>query len=120
MPATLGIQILLTAVIITLTCLLAFIGVQVIFILREVHKAAKKLNQTHSPTLYSTQPFTTFNVLEGLVKNQFSSVQHINADALPVTSEKLVEETTSKPFFHITTLQERGRRVFHRLGKPLI
>lgn len=131
MPAFTNIQILLTVVILTLTGLLVFIGVQVIFILREVHRATKKLNETGQHA--NNSPFS-------ILRQAFSSIQNHpkialeeermspNTDTKITTSQYLtllqqeVGEEKSESFPHITALQERGRtsgRVFHRAGKPL-
>ena len=133
MPAFTNIQILLTAVIVTLTGLLFFIGFQVILILRELHRATKKLNQSDSRAQH-----TTVSVL----KQTFKTLSHkrINTNAVPeITPDTdtrisnsthlslLVqnqEQEEENKFSHIEALQERGRqsegsRVFHRSGKPL-
>lgn len=139
-----NIQILLAAVIFTLTALLVFIGVQVILILREVHRATKKLNAHNSANAY-----TSIGILKQALYNSThlgNNKTQSNLESLPTINEDsgLNEDTDSRipaspyfaalmqepqetennqPFAHITALQERGRqtggRVFHRAGKPL-
>lgn len=133
MPAA-TIQVLLTAVIITLTGLLVFMGVQVILILHEVHRAAKKLHKEPTAKL-PTQ--STVSVLQQLIKNQAAPVTQIDADAPPkptmfeqlsyetLSTQTEVCESSQDTFSHITAIRERGResgntRVFHRSGKPLV
>lgn len=136
MPAA-TIQVLLTSVIITLTGLLLFMGVQVILILREVHRAAKRLNKKESATELPSIQQSTVSVLQQLIKNQAAPVTQIDADAPPKPTmfEQFSYETLSAQtevcassqdtFSHITAIRERGRqsdmtRVFHRSGKPLV
>lgn len=140
-PAFTSIQLLLTTVIFTLTTLLVFIGVQVILILREVHKATKKMNSNQSSTQY-----TPMGVLKQALYNSthlinnaepriasFPTIQEEKfspeADTKITNSPYLTFLTENEPekametFPHISALQERGRqttgRVFHRAGKPL-
>lgn len=140
MPALANIQFLLIAVIATLTGLLAFIGFQVILILKEVHGAAKKLNAKEG------NRETTFGMLKKVFSNKqiqppkfdeekfTDDVQfHPNTDTrisaspyLSILQEYRQNEEKgleTEAFSHITALQERGRqsssRVFHRNGKPL-
>lgn len=130
MPALTNIQILLTAVILTLTGLLVFIGVQVIFILREVHQAAKQLNKTQTANSY-----TPFGILRQALYNSIHPTHNQEQEMSPDVDTKIsasqyltllqqeTGEEKGEAFSHITALQERGRqtggRVFHRAGKPL-
>ena len=124
MPAIQGIQILLAVVVLILTGLLVFIGIQVIFILKDTRKAVKKANRVldkQSLTLRdkSSEQISTPSFLSQLigVKSQVISQNKVlTDDVAPRGSEN--------PFIHIQALQERGRemfspRVFHRQGKPL-
>lgn len=95
MPAIESIQILLAAVILTLTGLLVFIGVQVILILREAHSAARRLNKEEKPGVSFVNPHGN-----GKIENR----ELQKDDDFPS---------------HIASLQERGRRVFIREGRPL-
>lgn len=140
-PAFTSIQLLLAAVIFTLTALLVFIGVQVILILREVHKAAKKLNNNQSSAQY-----TPIGVLKQALYNSthLANKTAPNIESFPTLHEEKFSpdadtKITNSPYLtfltenqpekgmetfpHISALQERGRqtggRVFHRAGKPL-
>ena len=112
MPAIQGIQILLAAVIVTLTGLLIFIGIQVIFILKDARRAVKKANRVLDKTI---EPISTPSFLSQLIGGKIQNhPQTISENQMPVEN----------PFSHIQSLQERGRemfgpRVFHRQGKPL-
>lgn len=138
-----NIQILLATVIFTLTALLVFIGVQVIFILREVHRATKKLNAnasapSHTPMGVLKQALYNSTHLRLKAETNLASLPTINEDGelnsntdsrIPASPyfaalmQESQETESSQPFAHITALQERGRqtggRVFHRAGKPL-
>lgn len=114
MPAIAGIQILLAGVILILTTLLVFVGVQVIFILRDVRLSIKKINQVASPQM-SVRTLLEY-LLVGKAKKSPADYLVINEEE----TEEIVQMTNkSDAFSHITQLQERGRRVFHREGKPL-
>lgn len=123
MPAIQGIQILLAAVILTLTGLLVFIGVQVIFILKDARKAVKKANRVLDKTV---EPISTPSFLSQLIgaKPQIIS----DKQSLTRWDNKMPTDDVAprgdNPFGHIQALQERGRemfgpRVFTRRGKPL-
>lgn len=134
MPAITSIQILLIGVILVLTALLVFIGSQVIFILRELHGAAKKLNgkEQVSPNLFSLvkqAKNASQNTDTQIPINKFVSSE-MNTFSLPTIRENGLEneiELNEHIFSHISAIQERGRqitpaaarRVFHRSGKPL-
>ena len=128
MPAIQGIQILLAAVIVTLTGLLIFIGIQVIFILKDAKRAVKKANrvldkqsltpwdkQSLTPWDKTVEPISTPSFLSQLIGGKTQNhPQTISENQMPIEN----------PFGHISALQERGRemfgpRVFHRQGKPL-
>ncbi|MBI3290327.1 hypothetical protein HYZ78_02935 [Candidatus Microgenomates bacterium] len=115
MPAIQGIQILLAAVVLTLTGLLVFIGVQVIFILKDARRAVKKANRVLDK---QTEDVSTFGFLSRVIGVK---PQVISENKMPTDD---VAPRGDNPFGHIQTLQERGRemfgpRVFHRKGKPL-
>ena len=117
MPAIANIQILLTGVIVILTSLLVFVGIQVILIMRELHRIAKNLN--------GTSDFSSLGLLGNLTKNFFNLAQHINGDSdIEFAQKEEVikgdnDKSQEESFTHIRALQERGRRVFYREGKPL-
>lgn len=114
MPAIQGIQILLAGVILILTTILVFVGVQVIFILRDVRLSIKKINQVVSPQM-SVRTLLEY-LLVGQHKKPRIEYQVIDEEQ---TDEIVRVAGKSDAFAHITQLQERGRRVFHREGKPL-
>lgn len=87
-----NVQILLITVIVTLTGLLVFIGIQVILILKETHSVAKRLNREQKNDI----SFTKDDIDNGKIENQDGE--------FPT---------------HIASLQEKGRRVFVREGRPL-
>ena len=116
MPAIQGIQILLATVIVTLTGLIVFIGVLVIFILKDARKAVKKANRVLDK---SSEPISTPSFLSQLMG---AKPQVISENKMP--TDDVAPRGAENPFGHITALQERGRemfgpRVFHRKGKPL-
>lgn len=125
MPAIQGIQILLGVVIVTLTALLIFVGIQVVFILREVRGAVKKINQalgnklTRSPK-HANIPISVRTFLEYLLLGQPKVEPPKYTTISENQTDDVVEaESIEDSFKHITALQEKGRRVFHREGKPL-
>lgn len=112
MPAIQGIQILLAVVIVTLTGLIVFIGVQVIFILKDARKAVKKANRV----LDKSESVSTPSLLGQLFGGKPQIISENKTDDVAPHGDN--------PFGHIQALQERGRemfgpRVFHRKGKPL-
>lgn len=127
MPAITGIQILLAAVIVTLTGLLVFIGVQVVFILKDARRAVRKANRVLDR---SSERISTASFLSQLIG---AKPQVISENKMP--TDELLPKGAQNPFGHIQALQERGRdefgrrpgwtsgpegpRVFHREGKPL-
>lgn len=115
-PAIAGIQILLGTVILTLTALLVFVGVQVVFILRDLRATVKKINGTLDKPQVSTRTFLEYLLIGQSKKQQQTEYQVIDEEQ---TDEVMRIATKSGSFSHITELQERGRRVFHREGKPL-
>lgn len=120
-------QILLFSVVVVLTCLLVFLGVQVFFILREARRTMEKINKLlDSANLVSdsvARPIASFaNFVDG-VKN-FGNLMDMVLNKKEVTLERgydrgEVEEQEEGHHSHIQTLQERGRRFFHKDGKPL-
>lgn len=117
MPAIQGIQILLTAVVLTLTGLLVFIGVQVVFILKDARKAVRKANRVLDR---SSERISTASFLSQLIG---AKPQVISENKIP--TDEILPKGVENPFGHIQVLQEKGRqmfegpRVFHRQGKPL-
>lgn len=142
-----GIQLLLGAVIVILTALLFFVGIQVILILRDARTVVKRVHEllvkeqsgAFSPsyplvptarrfpglTLFSflTQLFTKHQSLpDNFVGVQMSSYEydlHAQAGESKSQTDDVMKPQTSDDFNHITALQERGRRSGHRLGEPL-
>lgn len=128
MPALQGIQILLAAVIVTLTALLIFVGVQVVLILKEAHLAVKKINASLEKTktvssFEQIRPrFSVFGFLEQLISRNGEKFEETTETHLQLEKEEPTDDVLgarTSDFSHITRLQETGRRVFHREGKPL-
>lgn len=110
-------QILLFAVVTILTILLLVVGIQVFFILRDTKKTLDKINKVLDDAgLVSgsvAKPIFGFaNFVEGL-KNIKNLADFVSSKT--VQDEKILEE----PHSHIQSLQERGRRFFHKDGKTL-
>ncbi len=119
-------QILLYSVVTILTVLLVVLGVQVFFILKEAKRTLDKINKIlDDANLISesvARPIVGFsNFLEGVKSfgNLVNMVMNKNggADTQRDYSEEEPEEPL--PHSHIQVLQERGRRFFHKDGKPL-
>lgn len=124
-------QILLTVVVTILTGLLVFVGVQVFFILRDLQKSIKKLNKilddagVVSDTV--VKPIVgVASFVEGL-RGIKGIVDLLNEKANSHSAQKKIKVPVDEPeeletthlHTHISELQERGRRFFHRGGRPL-
>lgn len=134
-------QVLLATVVTILTGLLVFVGVQVFFILRDVQKTIKKANKilddagivsdTVVKPIVGVASFVEgLKGIKGIVDLLHDKavpskkVERKAKELLPVEYEVLAEEDerpteSSHVHTHISALQERGRRFFHRGGKPL-
>lgn len=129
------VQILLFVVASVLTLALLVLGVEVFFILRESYRALKKLNKVlddaGSVSEAVTKPILGFsNFVEG-IKNFKKIAEAFKGEGGVSSSEQgfdsptpptLGEEEGFSPeaeHAHIESLQERGRRFFHKGGKPL-
>lgn len=119
-------QILLYSVVTILTVLLVVLGVQVFFIIKEVKRTLDKINKIlDDANLISgsvARPIVGFsNFLEGI--KSFGNLVNIvmnkreGMDTQRDYSEGELEEPVHHS--HIQALQERGRRFFHKDGKPL-
>ncbi|MBI5356283.1 hypothetical protein HZB78_01580 [Candidatus Collierbacteria bacterium] len=138
-------QVILVVVITTLTILLTFIGIQVVYILKDLretlHKVNKIVGQAESLTTAISKPITGISSLvEGIQssmkiaellgyvkKNAKSAIEELpekisemksdlnNAIHQPEESEKSVEPPKSSPA-HTTSAV---KRFFHRSGTPL-
>ncbi|MBI4059005.1 hypothetical protein HY404_02065 [Candidatus Microgenomates bacterium] len=116
-----GVQLLLGAVVLILTALLVFVGVQVIFILKDVRGTVKKINHTISQSA-QTSTLSAWGLLEHVLKsgkNSTSEYENSVTSTAQYQTDDVVVHTQKDSLEHITALQERGRRVFHRQGKPL-
>lgn len=126
-------QILLTVVATILTGLLVFVGVQVFLILRDVQKTIKKANKILDDAGIVADTVVkpiigVANFVEGIkgIKG-IVDLLHDKANTGHHTTKKLKAPVESEPedlesahlHTHISELQERGRRFFHRGGKPL-
>lgn len=132
-------QILLAVVVTVLTGLLVFVGTQVFFILREMQKTLQKLNKILDDAGIVADTVVkpiigVANFVEG-IKGIKGIIDLIQDKASPHLSQKkkieaqipyeaFVEEEEPRthiesPHIHISEMQERGRRFFHRGGKPL-
>lgn len=112
-------QILLFAVVTILTILLSVVGIQVFFILRDTKKTLDKVNKILDDAgLVSgsvAKPILGFaNFVDG-VKNIKNLVDFVSSKT--VQDEKTLGG--DQPHSHIQSLQERGRRFFHKDGKTL-
>ena len=119
------VQILLFAVASVLTVLLLVLGVEVFFILRESYRALKKLNRVldnaGSVSEAVSKPRVGFaNFVEG-IKNFKKIAEGFDSPtpSMPVISEEKENFPVEGEHAHIESLQERGRRFFHKDGKPL-
>lgn len=129
------VQILLFVVVSVLTSLLVAVGVQAFFILRQLRhtivKLDKVLEDAHVLTSSIARPivgFTNFiesmkhigDLVDFILERRGSSTKselpqdQLSQAATPITFE---EEQPRHPA--VAALQERGRRFFHRDGKPL-
>lgn len=119
-------QILLFSVVTILTILLVGLGTQVYFILREVRRTIDRINgildNVNMVSDSVSRPIIGFaNFLDGM-KN-FSNIIDL------VLNKKENHEFNSEynhpsidhsdDHSHVSLLQERGRRFFHKDGKPL-
>lgn len=112
-------QVLLFAVVTILTILLLVVGIQVFFVLRDAKKTLDKVNKILDDAgLVSgsvAKPILGFaNFVDG-VKNIKNLVDFVSPKN--VQDEKILEG--GEPHSHIQSLQERGRRFFHKSGKTL-
>lgn len=115
-------QILLFVVVSVLTILLVAVGVQVFFILREAKKALQRANQILEDASFVTGSLT--RPVTGLA-GFLEGVRGIK-DLVDFVAEKIHHERSeyqgqieSGETHQIGELQERGRRFFHKEGKPL-
>lgn len=132
-------QILLAVVVTVLTGLLVFVGTQVFLILREMQKTLQKLNKILDDAGLVADTVVkpiigVANFVEG-IKGIKGIIDLIQDKASPHLSQKkkieaqipyeaFVEEEEPRthiesPHIHISEMQERGRRFFHRGGKLL-
>lgn len=129
-------QILLAVVATVLTGLLAFVGYQVFQIFREAQKTLQKLNKVLDDVgvisnTVSKPVVSVANLFEGVkgVKKLIELFQEKSAKKEvgnenrfmmeTIIEEEKSEEESAHFHTHISALQERGRRFFHRGGKPL-
>src|SRR3989344_563602 len=111
-------QILLAVIVTILTGLLVFVGVQVFLILREMQKTLQKLNK-----ILDDAGIVTDSVVKPIigVANFVEGMKGIKGE---IPYKAFVEEEEPRthiesPHTHISEMQERGRRFFHRGGKIL-
>lgn len=129
------VQILLFVVATVLTLALLVLGVEVFFILRESYRALKKLNKVledaESISSAVSKPILGFaSFVEGIknfkkIAEVFKgegdgSSQVASFDSpTPFIGEEEKDFSPEGEHAHIESLQERGRRFFHKDGKPL-
>ncbi len=134
-------QILLAVVVTILTGLLVFVGVQVFLILREMQKTLQKLNKILDDAGIVADTVVkpiigVTNFVEG-IKGIKGIIDLIQDKASPRLNQKkkievqipyaeFIEEEEPRTHIesphihtHISEMQERGRRFFHRGGKML-
>ncbi len=118
------VRILLFIVITLLTGLLVVVGVQAFFILREFKNALGKLNKiledAHSISSSVARPIVgASNFIEGIksVKGLLDLMTDNRRGKATGGYEEGQIESPYEP--HIQSLQEHGRRFFHKEGKPL-
>lgn len=108
------IQILLAAVILTTTTLVAIAGIQVFHILREFRLALQKLNHimdnTQSLSAASAKPITAVNEFFTEVKSLVNETQDEIIDSTP---DRVVTPPHSLP------VRAKPHRFFHRSGAAL-
>lgn len=128
-------QILLSAVVVVLTSLLVTISYQVFMLLRELRRSTEKLNQILSDATFVSssvaRPVATISsFLEGIrgfkdLVDLVSKVAHHESSGQLSSGEREerhesgYDETYSAESRSVGELQERGRRFFHKDGKPL-
>lgn len=118
-------QILLYGVVTILTVLLVALGIQVFFILKEARRTLEKINKVlDDANLISgsvAKPIVGFtSFLEG-IKGLGSLIDMMTKREAYHAGSQEYEESQETPLghSHIKALQERGRRFFHKDGKPL-
>lgn len=118
-------QILLFTVVTVLTALLVAVGIQVFFVLREVKRSVEKINKILEEasvvaSSVSKPVIGIANFVEG-IKGLRDLIDMVSQRHGKQLSEGYEEEHLEEPegHSHIEALQERGRRFFHKDGKPL-
>ena len=117
------VRILLFIVITLLTGLLVVVGVQAFFILREFKTALGRFNKiledAHSISSSVARPIVgASNFLEGI--KSVKGLLDLMTDGRRGKSGGYEEGQMESPYEpHIQSLQEHGRRFFHKEGKPL-
>lgn len=119
-------QILLFSVVTVLTILLVAVGVQVFFILREAKKALEKTNKILEDASFVSgavaKPVAGLaSFVDGLksIRDLIDLVsQRSRQESLGEYEQESLQEG-EKEHTQIESLQERGRRFFHKEGKPL-
>lgn len=111
-------QILLFTVVTVLTALLVAVGIQVFFILREARKALNKVNK-----ILEDASLVSSSVSKPVIgiANFVEGIQGLR-DLIDLVSKKASDRSLGEGYethSHIEALQERGRRFFHKDGKPL-
>lgn len=115
-------QLLLFGVVAVLTALLVIVGVQVFLILREFKKTLEKMNKTMDDINYVSESVTKpisgiTHFVEGIrgLREFFDFVSERGSrKSLPAKYQEGEEERGE-----LESLEERGRRFFHKDGKPL-
>lgn len=130
------VQILLFVVVSVLTSLLVAVGMQAFFILRQLKhtivKLDKVLEDAHVLTSSIARPIVGFTSFVESMKHVCDLVDFIlerrkgsspkselPQDQLPTASTPITFEEEQPRHPAVAALQERGRRFFHRDGKPL-
>lgn len=125
------VQILLFVVVSILTILLVAIGIQTFFILRKTGKTISKLYEVleNANLISSTvaRPIVgVANLVEGIkgIKTLMDAVSPAKKEVHKEAEEGKIEKSGQEYIehavgSHIKAIQERGRRFFHRGGKPL-
>lgn len=125
-------QILLAVVVTILTGLLVFIGAQVFFILRDFQKTLKKMNKilddagivsdtVVKPIIGIASFVEGIKGIKGIVDllHDRATPSHLPKKLKAKSQDSEEEMQSAHIHTHISELQERGRRFFHRGGKPL-